>query len=412
MKAGSCAPGNVTTNGGTHDSQPLGQTMTKHSFQHIAPPLRLFSGQDSLAQLGRELDRANCRRAVIVCGASLARHATLLDQVRNALGERCSGVFDAARAHSPVSSVEEAAHVLERLGADAVVPVGGGSAIVTARAASILMAEQGSVAELSTKIDEGGRVHSPRLSAPKLPQFVVPTTPTTAIVKAGSAVFDPASGRRFALFDPKTRAQAVFVHPDFVSSAPSALVTTASINTLTLAIEGLTSRTGEPLADALLMHALRLVKAHLHAASGDDDARVELVLAAILCGQGTDHSGMGVATVLSHAIGARHDLENGTLNAILLPHALRFNAETAPLGLEKVASALDRPGASSGETIDTVEALLRGVGVPTSLREAGIPRDDLPAIAALGMQDWFLRGNPRRVSEAGELLQLLQAAWA
>ena len=383
-----------------------------HSFQHIAPPLRLFSGPDSLAQLGRELDRANCRRAVIVCGASLARNAPLLDQLRNALGERCSGVFDATRAHSPVSNVEAAARALERLDADAVVPVGGGSAIVTARAATILMAEQGSVADLSTKIDEGGRVHSPRLSAPKLPQFVVPTTPTTAIVKAGSAVFDPGSGRRFALFDPKTRAQAVFVHPDFVASAPPALVTTASINTLTLAIEGLTSTTGEPLADALLMHALRLVKTHLHATPGDHDARVELVLAAILCGQGTDHSGMGVTTVLSHAIGARHDLENGALNAIVLPHVLRFNAETAPGGLAKVASALDMPGANATDTIDAVAALLRDLGVPSSLRDAGVPHDDLPAIADLGMQDWFLRGNPRRVSEASELLQLLQIAWA
>jgi alcohol dehydrogenase class IV len=254
-------------------------------------------------------------------------------------------------------------------------------------------------------------VHSPRLSAAKLPQFVVPTTPTTAIVKAGSAVFDPASGRRFALFDPKTRAQAVFIHPDFVASAPRRLVTTASINTLTLAVEGLTSRTGEPLADALLMHALRLVKAQLGAISDAVEPRVELVLAAILCGQGTDHSGMGATTVLSHAIGARHDLENGALNAVLLPHVLRFNAEAAALGMAKVAAALDMPGAGTDATIAGVEALLRGLGVPASLRETGVPRDDLPAIAALGMQDWFLGGNPRRISDAAELLGLLELAW-
>ena len=382
-----------------------------HSFQHIAPPLRLFSGADSLAQLGRELDRAKCSRAVIVCGASLARNNSLLAQIKAALGDRCAGMFAATRAHSHVESVEEAAHALETLGADAVVPVGGGSAIVTARAASILLAEPGGVEALSTRIGEGGRVHSPKLAAAKLPQFVVPTTPTTAIVKAGSAVFDPASGRRFALFDPKTRAHSVFVHPDFVASAPQKLVTTASINTLTLAIEGLTSRTHEPLADALLMHALRLVKTHLHAAADDIEARTQLVLAAILCGQGTDHSGMGVTTVLSHAIGARHNLENGALNAILLPHVLRFNAEAAQSGLAKVAAALDRPGADPSATIGAVAAMLEGLGVAASLREAGVPRDDLPAIAALGMQDWFLGGNPRAVRDAGELLGLLELAW-
>lgn len=114
-----------------------------HAFQHIAPPLRLFSGADSLAQIGRELDRAKCRRVVIVCGGSLARNNSLLGQIKAALGERCAGVFAGTRAHSPVDTVQEAARTLEALGADAVMPVGGGSAIVTARAASILLAEQG-----------------------------------------------------------------------------------------------------------------------------------------------------------------------------------------------------------------------------------------------------------------------------
>jgi len=382
-----------------------------HAFQHIAPPLRLFSGADSLAHIGRELDRAKCRRVVIVCGGSLARNNSLLGQIKAALGERCAGVFAGTRAHSPVDTVQEAARTLEALGADAVMPVGGGSAIVTARAASILLAEQGGIEALSTRIDAGGRVHSPRLAAAKLPQFVVPTTPTTAIVKAGSALFDSVAGRRFALFDPKTRASAVFVHPDFVASAPQSLVRTASINTLTLAIEGLISRTHEPLADALLMHALRLVKAHLHATQDAVGARIELVLAAILCGQGTDHSGMGATTVLSHAIGARHDLENGTLNAILLPHVLRFNAEAARTRLATVAAALDLPDADASATIEAVAALLAGLGLPASLHAVGVPRDDLPAIAALGMQDWFLGGNPRKVSEAGELLNLLERAW-
>jgi alcohol dehydrogenase class IV len=99
--------------------------------------------------------------------------------------------------------------------------------MVTARAATIVLAEGEDQARLSTSRDASGRMHSPKLRAAKLPQFVVPTTPTTAIVKAGCAVFDPTAGRRLALFDPKTRAQAIFVHPDLVASAPDDLVTSA-----------------------------------------------------------------------------------------------------------------------------------------------------------------------------------------
>jgi alcohol dehydrogenase class IV len=398
-----------------HDARE--QPVSLRSFQHIAPPLRLFSGPDSLGQIGRELDRANSRRAVVFCGATLAREGTLLGLVQAAMGDRCAGVFAGVRAHSPVASIETAARELKRLGADAVVAVGGGSAIVTARAASIVLAEQASVASLSTTLDEMGRIHSPRLLSPKLPQLVLPTTPTTAIVKAGSAVFDPASGRRLALYDPKTRAHSVFIHPGLIASAPSPLVTTASLNIFTLAIEGLMSRTGDPLADALLMHALRLVRRHLPANSVDNDleARGELVMAAILCGQGTDHTGAGVTTVLSHAIGARHGLENGTLNAILLPHVLRFNAQASPGGVLKIASSLDMPGLDAGAAAlgigDTVSDFVLALGMPSRLSDVGVPREDLAEIATLGMADWFLRDNPRPIHDASELLQLLEDAW-
>ena len=134
------------------------------SFQHITPPLRLFHGPESLGQLGRELDRVNSKRAVIFCGASLARQGTLLDVVRSAMGDRCAGVFTGVRAHSPVPSVAAAAEELKRLQADAVIAVGGGSAIVTARAASILAAEDRDVRELCTTQDAKGGLKSPKLA--------------------------------------------------------------------------------------------------------------------------------------------------------------------------------------------------------------------------------------------------------
>ena len=184
--------------------------MHMSSYQHITPPLRLFHGPESLGQMGRELARMNCSRAVIFCGPWMAG-GPLLERVRSALGDRCAGVYSNVLAHSPVDAVEEAAEELRRLNADAVIAVGGGSVIVTARAASILAAENKPAHELCTVIDDKGQLRSPKLLAPKLPQLIIPTTPTTAIVKAGSAVFDPVQGQRLALFDPKTRAQCVFI---------------------------------------------------------------------------------------------------------------------------------------------------------------------------------------------------------
>lgn len=390
--------------------------MDMPSFQHVTPPLRVFHGPESLGQLGRELARMNCSRAVIFCGPWMAE-GPLLDRVRSALGDRCAGVYSDVHAHSPVASVEEAAEALRRLQADAVVAVGGGSVIVTARAATILAAEKKPVLELCTVIDDRGGLRSPKLQAPKLPQLIVPTTPTTAIVKAGSAVFDPVEGKRLALFDPKTRAQCVFIDPGLILSAPRALVAAASINTMSMAIEGLTSRSGDPIADALLMQVLRLAAQHLPDTARHDDPAVrgDLVVAAVMCGQGTDHTAAGITTVLGHAIGARYEKDNGLVNAIVLPHVLRFNADAAAVGLAKVAAALGLPRCDAATqlqmTIHTVTNIFTALGVPSRLRELGVPREDLPELARLAMGDWFLRGNPRPVQSASELEQIMKEAW-
>ncbi len=391
--------------------------MTMLSFQHLTPPLRLYHGPESFTFLARELERLGSQRAAIICGGSMARQGGLLDLVRAAMPGRCAGVFAGVRAHSPLASVEQAADELRRMQADAVIAVGGGSAIVTARAAAILLAEEGTASTLCTTRDPQGKLHSPKLLAPKLPQLVIPTTPTTAMVKAGSAVFDPASGARMALFDPKTRAQAVFIHPQLALSAPPALVASASLNTFSMAIEGLMSRSGDPLADALLMHALRLLAQHLPDQSlyGDPAVRGELLLAAVMCGQGSDYAGAGITTVLGHAIGARHDLENGVLNAIVLPHVLRFNAEAAPAGIGKVAAALGcergSVAASLQQTLNAVDAIFNRLAIPQRLRDVGVPREALSDIAQHAIGDWFLRGNPRPVRSADELHEVLEAAW-
>lgn len=388
--------------------------MTMPSMQHVEPPLRLFAGPDSLAQLVKELDRLDCRRAVVVCGGSVTR-GPLLDYVRNAAGDRIAGVFSGVKAHSPRPSCEEAANELRRLQADAVIAIGGGSAVVTARAASIFLAEGHDLPALSTSVDEQGRMKSPRLMATKLPQLIVPTTPTTAAVKAGTAVLDPAEGRRYAMFDPKTRATAIFVHPDMMLSAPRDLIVSASLDTLSLAIEGLVSRNRDTLADANLMHAVRLIAGHLLGGQLDDaSVRIDLMMAAILCGRGTDHTGAGVATVLGHAIGANHAVENGAAKAIVLPHAMHFNAEAARAGMVRVAAAL---GVSCGEdeaapaVVGQLGRIFDAIGMQRRLRDAGVPREGLAAIAERGMLDWFLRGNPRPVRSAADLMQVLEAAW-
>jgi alcohol dehydrogenase class IV len=388
-------------------------------FQHHTPPLRLHHGGGALAELPRELDRLGCRRAVVFCGASMARPGGGLERVAGALGERLAATFCGVREHSPLPSVEAGARVLQECGADAVVALGGGSAIVTARAATIVAAEGQPVRALCTRADAQGRMTSPRLLAPKLPQFVLPTTPTTACVKAGSAVHDPATGERLALFDPKTRAQAVFIDGGLLALAPVTLLRGAALNALAMAVEGLESAQGDPLSDALLMHAVRLLARglpQLDAMPQDAGLRGELVLAAILTGQGTDFTGGGLASVLGHAIGPRCGVANGIVNAIVLPHTLRFNASHTGERMWKLAASLPASevagsGSDPLQAIAAVEALLAQLPLPRRLRETRLVREDIPAVVAQAQADFFLQRNPRPVQGRDELAQLVQACW-
>ncbi|MDF3836690.1 iron-containing alcohol dehydrogenase family protein [Cupriavidus basilensis] len=387
-------------------------------FQHVAAELRLFCGADSLVALQRELQRGGCRRAVVVCGRSVS-NSNAMDLLRNTLGPLLVGECNTVRSNSPVPAVEQTARMLGELGADAVIAIGGGSAAVTARAASILLAEKLPVQDLCTRRTPGGQFESPRLNAPKLPQFVVPTTPSTAYVKAGSAIHDSDTGHRLALFDPKTRAKALFLHPEFLRTSPAELVQSASLNTLSTAVEALESPKCDPISEAMLMHSLRLIAQNLDGMSLENvPSRECLAIAAVLCGRGTEQSGGGLASVLAHAIGHRSKVANGIVNAIVLPHTMRFNAPTAlhsadriVEGLRSVSAAGELQQVGSERAVEVLEIFLAKLSLPRRLQDIGVAQVDLVHIADAAMSDWFISRNSRRVSGASEVLAILEAAW-
>ena len=383
------------------------------TLRHVTPPFRTFSGADALAALPRELDRVGAARAVIVCIPAVVEHTAAMAGLHAALGDRLVGQFEGVEEHSPLPAVEEARRFLAEHDADAVVAVGGGSSVVTARAASILLAEDADARELATHRGTDGRLVSPRLSAPKLPQWVVPTSPTTAFAKAGSAVRDPRTGERLALYDPKTRAQGVVLDPAMALTAPPRLVWSAALNVLAMAVEGLQSRAVDPLADALLAHALRQVLTWLPRAAKEPDhaePRLQLMLGALLSGQGSDHTGGGLAQALSHAVGPRSSVANGVVESLLLPHAMRFHAPAVPERLAAIADYLGLADRIPDGVVAEVERFLAESDVPRRLREVGVGQDAIEEIADHAMDDWAITAAPR-VPDRAQVVDVLNHAW-
>ncbi|GAA1917402.1 iron-containing alcohol dehydrogenase family protein [Microbacterium aoyamense] len=383
-------------------------------FVRYSPPAtRALWGDGALSELSRELDRMDLRRIVMVCSRSVAARDDVMAIVEGQLGARLVGTFTGVREHSPVPQVQAAAELLQTTEADGVVAIGGGSAVVTARAATILSAEGRGVRELATHRDATGRMVSPRLNAPKLPNIVLATTPTTAYAKAGAAVRDPETRERLALFDPKARAQLVVFDPALAATAPSRLVSSASLNVLSMAIDGMQSVADNPLAEALLAQGLREVIDHLPVVKdeGEDDlARIRLMLAALLIGQGSDSAGAGIAQALSHALGPMSDAANGTVEAMLLPHTATFNTDVTGASQRRIADVFAVDGQSPESLPALTARFLRSAGVPDRLRDVGIARDDLAVAVDHAFEDWSLTRVPKRPDRA-DLVGILDAAW-
>jgi alcohol dehydrogenase class IV len=382
-------------------------------LRHVTPAFRTYCGGDALRGLARELDRAGTSRAVIVTVPAILAHQNAADRLHAALGDRLAGIYDGVVEHSPLPAVEEARRFLADRGADVVIAVGGGSAVVTARAASILLAEDRDIRELCTQRAADGSLVSPKLNAPKLPQWVIPSTPTSAYAKAGAAVRDPETGERLALYDPKIRAQGIALDPAVALTAPERLARSASLNVLSMAVEGLLSATEDPLADALLAQALRTVVEWLPRLQSEPDAaapRLHLMLAALMSGQGSDFTGGGLAQALSHAIGPRSSAANGIVEALLLPHAMRFVAEAVPHRFALIGDVLRAPDRNPETVVDSVVSVLAAFAVPTRLRDVAVTQDAVIESADHAMDDWAITAGPRTPSRQ-EVIELLTSAW-
>jgi alcohol dehydrogenase class IV len=391
------------------------------SFRFVGYPVRVHGGPDAISKLAEEADRLRTQRLLVVCGQSVADKTDLVERVKGALGDRVAGVFSGGKTGSPVTSVLEGVAAAREVDADGIIAVGGGSAVVTARGITIVLAEKGTAQELCTQYPEGKPPVSPRLMAPKIPNLIVLTTATTAVTRAGTALIDPESGHRLELFDPKTRPAAVIWDEQALLSAPPWLCLNATASCFTGIASALQHRGLNPLAESDLLEALRLLLDNLPLVNTQPDdpaVRINLCAAAFLYNRATDAgaggSALGVVTALVHSLDTRYpECGHGDAYTILTAPGMRFNAESNVAGQANFAQAMgvrnqgmddSQAGAAAA---DAIEALFKGLGLPVRLSEVGVPEDGIDQIAEDAMTDFGLHRNVRKIQNVDELNGIL-----
>jgi aldehyde dehydrogenase (NAD+) len=377
------------------------------------PTTRIISGPGSVARLTGELVQLDKHRLLVITDAGVVR-AGLLGNVQAALGDRIAAVFDQVPQDSGFEVIDAAAALGRQHQVDAVLSLGGGSVIDTAKATVVALT--GNLTAVQT-------IGFQQLLGPQLTHIVVPTTAGTGSEVTNVAVVRNAALRiKSYIVDRFLVPDLAILDPVLTVGLPPLVTASTGFDALTHAIEAYTSRMANPMSDAQALHAMRLVAEHLETAVKDGSnlvARSAMQSAATLAGWAFGSANVGLAHGMSHALGARYGVPHGAANAVVLPHVMRFNAARpeAALRLKEVAAALGAGGdgadpvARAGAAADRVAALLVATHHPTRLSELGVPRDDLGPCSEAAFLDPANLSNARPVLSAGEIEILYQEAW-
>lgn len=404
--------------------------MTNKAFRAAGYPWRLYCGAGVIeASLNEAADRARARRAFVICSPSVNRRTDTVRRIEAVLGPRFAGVFDGIEKDSTYGSVRAAVRAARDAGADLLIAAGGGSVIVAVRAVAIFLGETGDPFALMTQYPEGKPAYSPRLLAPKLPIVNIPTTPTSAMNRAGTGLKNPDLEHRMEYFDPKTRPHSIFLDEEVLLSAPPEVIRSTATTVFASQIGAMAQTDLNPLAEGDRDQAFRLAhRAYLRLMGELDNPalRLDLCLAAFLQNRAEDD---GYARfrggpfsgnyAVSTALHVRYPhVGQGESTSVVHAPSMRLAAEVDPRSARQVAAAIGvwRDGMSARQATlavaDALEAIYARVGVPTRLRQLGIPQDDLPGIARETVKNFNF--NPGARSPEAQIeasLRLLQHAW-
>jgi 4-hydroxybutyrate dehydrogenase len=251
-----------------------------------------------------------------------------------------------------------------------------------------------------------------RITAAVAPVIAIPTTAGTGSEVGRGAVINLEDGRKLSMISPHLIPKRAICDPELTYGLPPRLTAATGMDALTHCVEVVTSPRDNPTAEAIALDGLARAMANIERATADGSdktARREMMIAALHGGL-TFQKGLGGVHALSHPLGTLKDpsLHHGMLNAVLLPHLLRFNVDHAPGKYARLRQAMGL--AAAADVADAVHDLVARLKLPLTLSEMGAPSQVLPSIAAAAMLDHCHPTNARPATEA-DYLGILNAAW-
>ena len=345
------------------------------SFRYESLPGRVVFGSGTLDRLPEEAARLHLRRVLIV---GTPGQTALAERARAHLGDAAAGIFSRAAMHTPEEVTRSALDIAQKLNADGVVAIGGGSAIGLGKALALRT---------------------------NFPQIVVPTTyaGSEATPVLGETVDNLKRTQRSLSVLPET----IVYDVELTLQLPVGISMASGLNAMAHAAEALYAVDGNPLTHLMAQQALDafvLALPRIQAHAQDTDARASALYAAWLSGCCLASVGMALHHKLCHTLGGTFGLPHAETHAIVLPHALAYNLAHAPAARRTLSCVFH-----GQEPSLALERFARGLNVPRSLRDIGMPEREIDRAADLAAANPY--PNPRPV-ERDAIRALIARAWA
>jgi maleylacetate reductase len=365
------------------------------------------------AALAKELERSGARRVFVTTTRSLIGGKLVADVVAE-LGERFAGKFHDIAAHSPREAVIAGANAIRAAGADLIVAIGGGSVIDATKVMLIalwrnLNSAQG-LSEVANRLLEPSAWDA---DPQALRMIAIPTTLSAAEFSPHAGITDPARKVKEGFQHPLSVPKCVILDPAATRETPLDLLLSTGMRAVDHAVEGWCTTVSAPLAEATSLRAMALLARALPAIKRDPgdmqarlDAQAGMWLSRFVTMAGITY---GASHGLGYLLGAFKGVPHGITSCLVLHAVLAWNEPVNAKRQRAVVEAFGRPGAG-GSASDAMRSFVESLGLPTRLGQVGIGREDLAAIAGSWDGTGPIRGNPRAVGGAEDLVRILELA--
>jgi maleylacetate reductase len=367
-------------------------------------------GEPAATAIPAQMDRLGATRAFLMVSGTLKRQTDAITKIREALGARCAGIFDAMPQHTPREAVIAAAEQARAAEADLIVTVGGGSITDGAKAVALCLANDVSSVEGIDAI-RAVKGEVPPMQAPTVRQISVPTTIAGGEFTSLAGVTNPRTKVKELLRHDLAMPRAVILDPAMTLYTPEWLFLSTGIRAVDHCVEGICSREAHPYADAQAAKGLAMLASGLPRVKADKDdldARMDCQIGTWLS-TGPLAAGvpMGASHGIGYVLGAAYGVPHGYTSCVMLPSVMRWNRQDNAERQALVAAAMGHPGKDASDVLDQ---FIRDLGMPRSLHNVGVGRGHFDEIARQAMATPWVPRNPRRIDGPAEVREILELA--